>query len=526
MLEKRMSRSGLMRLGVTLLLILSLVGGSLAFFWSNKHSLAKTGEETPAGEDEPAAVEITVRTIHPLLDQKFTMTESRPADIRPYFQADLETKATGLVSMIRVDRGTPVHEGDVLVKVAVPDLDARVAQREADRDRAVAQVDQKKAAKKTIEAELKAFEAKVRATKAKLKKDQAYLDYRYKQLKRYEQLLELGSIKAQLVDEQNDQYAAAWETVNATTEAVAAAEAVVESTKSKIAQAAADIVEAERNVDVAEAQWKYEKAMLGYATIKAPFDGTIVRRSVDPGFFVQNAGNGRATPLLTIQRNDIVTVVMAVPDNFAPYVNTDTEAVIESPSLPGVKIHGKVTRFALSLDNPQSDRTMPVEVDLWNGPVNQYEAKMKDETFTKQLKTGMPGDPLGGKPILPEIKGKLTGGRKMRLMPGMYCRMTLVLRNFDNAYMLPNSAIITPGGSTYIYVARNGKAHLQPVKVQAEDGRLALVELLNAKGEILGGLTGKEEVIVSNQSELSEGQPVKTTLIEDWRSPGEEKKAR
>lgn len=161
---------------------------------------------------------------------------------------------------------------------------------------------------------------------------------------------------------------------------------------------------------------------------------------------------------------------------------------------------------------------MLVEVDLWNGSEEEYRQKMADPKFTSQLKKGMPGDDRNGRPILPEIKGKLAAGRQLRMLPGMFGEMTLILRKFENAYMLPSSSIVIEGGNSYIYVVRDGKAHLQPVKVQAEDGKLAKVELLDSNGQVTGDLTGQEVVIISNQSELSEGSPVKATIIEDWRS--------
>ena len=63
---------------------------------------------------------------------------------------------------------------------------------------------------------------------------------------------------------------------------------------------------------------------------------------------------------------------MKVPDNYAAFVNRDTDAVIQMNSLPGVEIHAKVTRFSPSLLNPENDRTMRVEVDLYNGTIEQY----------------------------------------------------------------------------------------------------------------------------------------------------------
>ncbi|MFZ4610650.1 MAG: hypothetical protein ACOYNM_12600, partial [Gemmataceae bacterium] len=55
--------------------------------------------------------------------------------------------------------------------------------------------------------------------------------------------------------------------------------------------------------------------------IKAPFDGVIATRSVDPGTFVPSAAIVPGSPaLLVIEKTDIVTVSMQVPDTFVAYV--------------------------------------------------------------------------------------------------------------------------------------------------------------------------------------------------------------
>jgi hypothetical protein len=46
------------------------------------------------------------------------------------------------------------------------------------------------------------------------------------------------------------------------------------------------------------------------------------------------------------------------------------------------------------------------------------------------------------------------------------------------------------------------------VQVQIEDGELAKVELLDRNGRISGSLKGTEQIIISNQEELTEGQPI------------------
>ena len=104
-----------------------------------------------------------------------------------------------------------------------------------------------------------------------------------------------------------------------------------------------------------------------------------------------------------------------------------------------------------------------------------------------------------------------------RLYPGMYGEMKLVFRKLENTYLLPSDAIVHQGGATYLYLVRNGKAALVPVEVQVDDQRLAKVTILEKtpSGAVRRDLTGQEEVIYSNQSELSEGQAVKP-IPQDW----------
>jgi multidrug resistance efflux pump len=516
-----LTTQGALRLGVVLVVVLGLLGGGFAFL---HHAADKVTPKATAGSDESEndealEAEIPVKVVYPRYDKSFTMTEKRPADVLPYYQADLVTRVPGIIQWMPYDVGSKVKAGQELVKVSVPDQEARVKQREADVEHAKAVVEQKKAAVEVAKADWEAAEARVRATQARLRADQKYLEFREKQRDRYVGLLRDRAIASELVDEQEDQYHAASETVIADKEKVTSTEADAKAAKTRITEALQQQHEAEAKVKVAQAELHYAQAMLDYATIKAPFDGVIVRRNADPGFFVQNAGDGHATPLLTIQRNDIVTVVMRLPDVYAAYVTPETEAIFETPSLPGVKIHGKVTRYPPSLLNPEKDRTMLVEVDLWNRSPEKFEQIMKDphtrEAFINGLKRGIPGDPKGGLPVVPRIQGNLAG---RELMPGMFGEMTLVLHKFDNVHMLPSQAIVNKGGYQYIYVVKDGKAQLQPVKVLVDDGKLVNVELLDKEGGVIGPLTGKEEVIVSNQGELSEGQPVKPALVEDWKS--------
>ena len=304
--------------------------------------------------------------------------------------------------------------------------------------------------------------------------------------------------------------------------------------ESALRTAEADIELKRSLIEVARKSRDRSRAMLEYSQITAPFDGVVVKRNVDVGTFVQNASTGQSLPLLTIARNDIVTVVMKVPDNDAPFVTRDTEAVIEVDDLPGVVIRGKVTRVAPWIQN--KDRTMRVEVDLYNDTPENYD-RFRANTIAARLSWTAADSPLALASLrsctravcvvnsksrqdpLPELP--LVSGRNVapHLIPGMTGYMRLNLRSFHDTYLIPSSAVFTRGGKPYIMEVKDGLAHQLPVRVEVSDGKLAKVSLIDkpespAEGtaEVTSELTGKEVILVSRQTEIADGQPVKVTL--------------
>src|SRR5207253_2112767 len=117
-------------------------------------------------------------------------------------------------------------------------------------------------------------------------------------------------------------------------------------------------------------------------------------------------------------------------------------------------------------------------------------------------------DPL---PFPPRVRGAGDLGR--RLLPGMSGHMRILLEKFGDSYLLPSSAVFTRGGKPYVIEVKGGVAHLVPVRVPVNDGRIAKVSVIaqaaNARTgvqEVLQDLTGAEEIVASRQGELSDGQ--------------------
>ena len=114
-------------------------------------------------------------------------------------------------------------------------------------------------------------------------------------------------------------------------------------------------------VQVAQAEVERADTILGFATLRAPFDGVVTARHVDRGHLVRVAAG---EPLLVISRVDPVRVVVEVPETDALVVRPGRHTSLRVQSLPGARFNGQVTRTSESLDT--GNRTLRVEVDIAN----------------------------------------------------------------------------------------------------------------------------------------------------------------
>lgn len=501
-----------------------LIGGGLLAikFLPGRHSPPEAhvqgAEVSPAepvdeGEGEPAAAP-TVRTVSPKRSPSLDVTVEQPAYVEPYYRADLEARVAGPVKFIEKSIGDTVKAGERLVEIEVPDLDQAVEQKKASVAQRRCEMTVAETSVRIAEATRLAVEKSVIESESRAVAAAEEQDYRWKEYSRFKVLASGKSpaVTPEVVDERLKWYNVAKANKAAADAGVLKARASLEEAAQKVEGAKADVKLKQSLIEVAQSDQKQAQAMLDLATIKAPFSGVITRRTVDPGTFVHSAATSvRSGPLLTIERTDIVTVYMKVPDKYASYVSNDTKALIELDELPGEILEAKVTRFTPSLQTIEHDRTMRVEVDLYNGSPEEYKAFLarQEANNWKGLKGGV-------KPYLPTsaMHGAVPGHH---LLPGMYGKMRLVLQNFRDVYLLPSQAIVSEGGSPCIYLVVEGVVHRQPVVVEVDDGKVVRVRLLGQDGKksTRRYLTGKEEIVSSNQGELSDGQTVQSTHV-DW----------
>jgi multidrug efflux pump subunit AcrA (membrane-fusion protein) len=275
----------------------------------------------PARDANASAPE--VRIVNPQRQTVTRRIEQPGFNIEAFEETALYARITGYVRKWNKDIGDPVAKGDLLAELYVPEMEVDLQQKEAGVQKALADIDQVRAAKLIAEAQV---------TRGKL------------QSERLAKLGKGGGLDPDSVEEARLGY---------------------ESAKAALEKAKADIEAAKAQAEVVKANRDYARTMLTYAKIKAPYDGVVTQRNVSTDDLVQLAGAGpRGQPLFVVSQLDPVRVFVNIPGSEAAWIKDGDPVSLLLQGAGGEIIHGKVTRNAHAL-NPQS-RTLKIEIDLPN----------------------------------------------------------------------------------------------------------------------------------------------------------------
>ncbi len=436
-----------------------ILAGIATIVWSGmtapRKSVSAADEDKGNGSSaQPAESGIRVQVVKPTrggLEQ----TVRQPGSVNAFEWAALYAKVSGYLKTQRVDIGDSVKQGEVLAEIDAPELEAEVQQAAAALAQAQSEVEQMKARIVTAQAKWQASVANVTQTEAELGRATAQRVFREVQYRRIKNLFDLKSIDERLVDEKEDEMQAARSAEGAAKAAIVTAKADVAAAAATIEEAKANLKNSEAKVQVAQSVLDKDKVWAGYRTIVSPYTGVVTKRTFHLGDFIRGAERSGETPLLVVERIDLLRVVTLVPDEDVPWAVPGRPATVQIDALPGESFHGVISRTAESED-PQS-RTMRVEVDLPN--------------------------PSG------------------RLQPGMYGQVTIDLGTDRKAVVLPVSCLVGPqkDGKAAVYVVREGKARLVPVKLGNNDG---------IHVEILAGLVLTDDVVCGSSQPLADGVAV------------------
>jgi RND family efflux transporter MFP subunit len=258
--------------------------------------------QAPAPAPAPASVEV-VRVTSKAVDRQVKL----PGEFQPYLAVPIYAKLPGFVKRVAVDRGSTVRQGQVLVTLEAPEMQAQIA-----------------------EAQSKAQAVGLQRAEAAAKLAAAQSTY--------------DRLKA----------------ASATPGVVAENDVIVAQKNAEAAQAL--VRSYDDSIKAAQAQVQAVKDLEQYLTLKAPFDGIITERNIHPGALV-GPGTG-STPLLRLHQVSRLRLVVAVPEALVGAMVKGARVPFTVPAYPGETFYGMANLVAHDLD--EKTRTMAVELDVRN----------------------------------------------------------------------------------------------------------------------------------------------------------------
>jgi HlyD family secretion protein len=298
-------------------IVLILLGGLVAFGLHGHWQQAADASET---QEETINFVPTVRTAAAVAQTK-PVDLVLPGQTRAFDAASIFARATGYIAERRVDIGSRVKEGDLLVRIAAPDLDRQL-------DQSIAQLGQVKAALDQAHAQVHQADANLKLAQLNFNRSNA--------------LAPRGYDTYQNNDTQR---------------------ANVATQQAALDAANAGVTVGEANIRAQQATVDRLRTLTDFEVVKAPFDGVITRRNIDIGDLV-NADTGGGTPMFTMDNDNVLRVSVDIPQSASIGIHDGLDAKVTVPQLPGQVFTGKVARSSVALLS--ASRTLTTEVDVPN----------------------------------------------------------------------------------------------------------------------------------------------------------------
>lgn len=205
-------------------------------------------------------------------------------------------------------------------------------------------------------------------------------------------------------------------------------------------------------LEVARAELEKVETLLAFATVRAPFAGTVTARMVDPGAFVAAGGAGGSSAVLTLADTSGLRAVVPVPEAEALRVRNGQPVRVAVEGTTHV-FTGKVSRHGGALD--EATRSQVVEADLPNA----------DDA----------------------------------LRPGMFATVQIGVERRARALLVRTDALVVERAGTFVFRVDQGLSRKTAVKTGFQDGTLT---------EVIAGLADDALLVVPARSAPADGNPV------------------
>jgi RND family efflux transporter MFP subunit len=245
-------------------------------------------------------------------------------------------------------------------------------------------------------------------------------------------------------------------------------QADVDDAQAEVDSLEARIVAARQQEEVAARQVALQKTQLDDTIIRAPFSGVAISKDAQPGEMVSpvSAGGGfTRTGISTIVDMSSLEIEVDVNESYINRVHPNQKATAVLDAYPDWQIPAHVITTIPSADRQKATVLVRLAFDAASG-----------------------GEPLDAR-ILPDMGVKVAfhGGEPSPAPSG------------SGVVLAPRTAVRNDSGANVVFTINGGRAERRAVKVGAEQGEQV---------EILSGLNGGEQVVVSPPAELRDGMRV------------------
>ena len=384
-------------------------------------SLAALGFRLLAGD--AAEVQVARATAESGNDPSGAIVLSATGYIVAHHKIEANSKVTGRVHWIGVEKGDRVKEGQVLVRLEDQEFRAQYDQARGAAESAHAQLLQLQNGSRPEE--IQQTEHNLSEARATAANDKLVLD-------RTKNLVAQGVLSQQALDDATARYEASQQRARSLEQSYQLA---------KIGPRAEEIARAKGALMQAEGAAAYAKSQLDATVIRAPITGTILDRSVEKGELLTGQFASAARPVFSLaDLNDIQVELDIAQDDFAR-LGPKQKGDVTVDAFPDRKYKGQIAEIS-----PEANRqkaTVQVKVQILN----------PDEYLRPEMNSTV-------KFIADEPKAATANSGPV----GVF---------------VPSAAVRDQDGKKVVFIAFNGKALLREVRIKAQRSGGVLVEGLN-----------------------------------------------
>ncbi len=363
---------------------------------------------------------------------------------------NLNSKVTGRLKWIGVEKGDKVKQGQVLVRLEDDEFRATYDQAKGAYETAKAYLEELQHGSRPEE--IQQSQHNLDEARATLANDKLTLD-------RIKELAANGVVSRQQLDDANAKYQADQQRANSLQRAFELA---------KIGPRAEEIARAQGALAQAKGQIDYAKAQLDATVMRAPVDGTILDRTAEKGVLITAmfasaaAGGPQGSPLSMADLNDLQVELDIAQADFGR-LGPGQKAIVTTDAYPDKEYDGQIAQIS-----PEANRqkaTVQVKVQVLN-PDKYPEVQLRPEmnATVRFLASETPKNTKG-----------------------------------PSGVFVPSTAIRERDGKKVVLIAFNGKAVAREIHVTSQ----------RADGALVDGLVGGESVITTGPTTLKDGDKIK-----------------